>query len=138
MPVKTQQFITFKIAGQILAAPLNKSSQFFSCEYLLPLPINNKYLAGIAYLNGQLVTIFRTDKFFGLSWKMPSNPQCLHFSYREDFYGLAVDQGLDTVAVTQIFQEKTKNIFNKYIKINKQKVYIVEIEKIFSELKIYV
>jgi chemotaxis signal transduction protein len=138
MPVKKQQFITFKIAEQVLAAPLNKDSQFFSCEHLLSLPINNKYLAGVSYLNGQLVTILRTDKFFGLNWKMPSNPQCLHFSYHEDFYGLAVDQGLDTVSATQIFQEKTKSIFNKYIKINKQKVYIVEPEQIFSELKIYV
>jgi chemotaxis signal transduction protein len=138
MSLKTQQFITFKLAGQVLAVQLNKDSQFFTCEYLLALPINNKYIAGVSYLNGQLVTIIRTDKFFNMNWKMSSSPQCLHFSYQNDFYGLTVDQGLDTVSTTQIFTEKTKNIFNKFIKINKEKVYIVELDKIFSELKIYV
>lgn len=138
MPSKSQQFIIFKIANSTLAMPLNKDSQFFSCEYLLPLPINNKYIAGISYLNGQLVTILRTDKFFNLNWQMPTNPQCLHFSYAGDFYGLVVDQGLDTISVTQVYAEKTKNAFNKYIKINKQKVYILEAEQIFTELKIYV
>jgi len=138
MAVKNQQFITFKIAEQILATPLNKDSQFFSAEHLLPLPINNKYIAGVSYLNGQLVTIFRTDKLLGLNWKMPSNPQCLHFSYQGDFYGLVVDQGLDTVATAQVLTAKTKNIFNKYIIINKQKIYIVDPEQLFQLIKIYV
>lgn len=138
MAQKNQQFITFKLANQVLAVSLNKDSQFFTCEYLSALPTNNKYIAGVSYLNGQLVTIIRTDKFLNLNWSMPSNPQCLQFSYQNYFYGLTVDQGLDTVAVNQIFTEKTKNIFNKYIKINKQKVFIVELDKIFSELKIYV
>jgi chemotaxis signal transduction protein len=138
MSSKNQQFITFKLSEKLLAMPLNKDNQFFSCEHLLALPINNKYIAGVSYLNGQLVTILRTDKFFGLNWKMPSHPQCLLFSYRGDFYGLAVDQGIDTVTVPQVYTEKTKNVFNKYIKINKQKVYILEAEQIFTELKIYV
>lgn len=138
MATKNQQFIIFKLADKLWASPLSQDSQFFACEHLSAVPLNNKYIAGLSYLNGQLVTILRTDKFLGLHFKMPQHPQCLQFSYRGDFYGLLVEDGVDTVSVSQIFVEKTKNIFNQYIKLNKEKVYIIEPEKIFSELKIYV
>lgn len=138
MTAKKQRFITFQLADKILAVPLNADSQFFSCEHLSALPINNKYIAGVSYLNGHLVTVLRTDKFLGCNWKMPTNLQCLLFSYKGDFYALIVDQGMDTISANKIFTEKTKNILQKYIKVAKQKIYILEIEQIFSTLKIYV
>lgn len=138
MTQKNYQFISFKIGGQIFAMPLNKDSQFFTCEHILALPLNNKYLAGLSYLNGQLVTILRTDKILDLStWKPSSSWQCLLFSYRGDFYGLAVDQGLEVVSAKQIFQEKNKKIFNQYIKVAKDKLFVIEAEEIFSLIKIY-
>lgn len=138
MPQKNYQFISFKIGGQIFAVPLDKDSHFFTCEHCLALPLNNKYLAGLSYLNGQLVTILRTDKILDLStWKPSSSWQCLLFNYYGDFYGLAVDQGLEVVSAKQVFQEKTKKIFDKYIKVGKGKIFIIEPEKIFSLVKIY-
>lgn len=138
MPVKNYQFISFKIDGQIWAMPMNKDSQFFTYDHILSLPTDNKYIAGLSYLNGQLVTILNTAKILSLaSNKSVNSNQCLLFNYHDDFYALTVESGLELVTVKQVFREKKNKIFSQYIKNNKQKIFIIEPEEIFGLVKIY-
>ena len=89
------------------------------------------------YHGGNIITVLNTAKFLDIKYNLPDEHNCLLFSFSKDFYGLIVDQGGETIKVNQVFTDRNKKQFKKYIKINKQKVYILETDKIMEDLKIY-
>ncbi len=137
MVKKQQKFTLFYIAGDKFAMPLLEDSQFISCDKIVPLPNTDHRITGLVYHGGNIITVLNTAKFLDIKYKIPDEHDCLLFSFSKDFYGLIVDQGGETIKVNQVFTDRNKKQFKKYLKLNKQKIYILEPDKIMEDLKIY-
>lgn len=137
MPKKQQKFILFYINDEQFAMPLLENSQFIAGDKTTAIPNTNKKVMGLIYNGGNIITVLDTAKFLNIKYKRPDEYSYLLFDYNKDFYGLIVDHGGETKIVNDIFTDKNKKYFKKYIKINKQKAYILEPENVLEELKIY-
>ncbi len=132
---KQNKFITFKLHDQLWAMPLTGASQFFSCDYILPVPKLGEKFAGITYHNGQLVTVLRVDKLLGI--KPILSQQALLFTGHDEYYALIVSAGQDILSASEVFNDRSKKVFSHYIKNKSAKIYILEPEELFSIYKIY-
>jgi chemotaxis signal transduction protein len=132
-----KKYILIKINEEQWAWPLQSSSQFFNIDYVLPLPKTEKYIAGLAYQHGRILTVIRADKLIGHSKSSLNIKQALWFDYRQDAYAILLDAGGEIVTVKNFSNDPQKKIFKKYFKHQAHKVYCLEPEEIMSILKIY-
>lgn len=132
-----KKYILIKINEEQWALPLQASSHFFNIDYILPLPKAEKYIAGILYQHGRILTVIRGDKLIGQPKANFSPKQALWFDYAKDAYALLVEDGGDVITVKTFFNDQQNKIFKKYFKHQGSKVYCLEPEDIMSILKIY-
>ncbi len=132
-----KKYILIKINEEQWAWPLQSSSQFFNIDYILPLPKADKYIAGLAYHHGRILTIIRADKLVGQSKSNLNIKQALWFDYRQDAYALLLEAGGEIVTVKSFSNDPQSKIFKKYFKHQGHKIYCLEPELIMSILKIY-
>ena len=124
MPVKIYKFTLFHLADELWALPLLPTSQFIACEAITLIPGAPENVLGLVYHGGKIITLLDTAKILDLRVKRIRSKNCLLFDYQGDYYGLEVDDGDNTIRVKQVFTDRSKKKFNKYIKVNKRKVYI--------------
>lgn len=137
MVALAKKYILLKINGQNWAWPLQANSQFFNIDYILPLPKIEKYIAGLAYQHGRILTVIRADKLVGLTKQTFNSKQALWFEYRKDAYALLVDAGGEIVLVKTFFNDNKSKVFKKYFKHNGDKVYCLDPDIVIAILNIY-
>lgn len=149
MPSRAEKFILFYLGDETYSLPVLLASQFIEFTNLTLLPQINQGIEGLIYHNGHIVTIIDTKKILKIrSQKKNSKLMCLIFEFNGYYYGLLVDQGGETLAIKKTFNDRKKKVFSakggstsggkRYFRTkNKQKVYILEIEEILSQAKIY-
>lgn len=137
MPTKVHKFILFHLADELWAMPLLPASQFIACEAITLIPGAPKNVLGLVYHGGKIITLLDTSNILKLRAKRANSRTCLLFDYQGDYYGLEVDDGNNTIKTKNIFTDRKKKDFNKYIKINKNKVYILDMETLWQHVKIY-
>lgn len=137
MAVKTYKFILFHLADRLWAMPLLSGSQFISREAMTLVPGAPDKVLGLIYHGGKIITLLDIFKILSIKNNISPSNICLLFDYQGDYYGFPVDEGDNTIKVKQIFKDRKIKKFNKYIKIGKQKVYILDLEDLWQELKIY-
>lgn len=131
-----RKIILFRLGDSLWAMPLSEDSQFVSFDEVVALPIDNKKVAGLIYNAGRIITVLNTDKILNTSRKHTKNNICLIFYSHGDFYGLAVDEGSETIDMPNIMTDKHKKKFGDYVKISNNKVYILKPEDIWESVKI--
>lgn len=136
MPKSFHKIILFRLAGEYWAMPLSEDSQFVSYDKIVALPIDNKNVAGLIYNAGRIITVLNTDKILNIKSHNQKSKLCLIFYSHGDFYALTVDEGGETMEIPRVLTDKNKKSFNKYIKIDDTKVYILESEEIWKNAKI--
>lgn len=139
MPVKLYKFILFTINNTLWGMPLLNDSQFIHCgsSNITLLPNVNANIIGLAYHNGEIITLLNTAGILGVKSKKVESEDCLLFGFNNDFYGLLIDEARDTVKVKKIFTDRHKKQFNKYIKVNNQNIYILEPMDIWKIIDLY-
>lgn len=137
MAAINKKYILIKLSGQWWAWPLDSSSQFFNPEYILPLPINNRYLAGLSYHRGRILTVLKTDQLIGLAWSKANTQQALWFEYRDEAYALLIEAGGETLSIKNLSLDARAKVFKKYFKHNGNKIYCLEPDVVMSNLKFY-
>ncbi|PWB39033.1 MAG: hypothetical protein C3F02_00230 [Parcubacteria group bacterium] len=138
MEKKNYKFILFSVAGEQWAMPLYDNSQFFTCGDLVALPQSDLSIAGLTYHSGQIITLLNSRNLLSLGLAgAPTKRHGLLFSFNGDYYGLLVDEPGETIKAEHIFTDRSRKIFAKYLKINKQKVYIIEVSDIFEKIHLY-
>lgn len=138
MASQVYKYILFSVGGSLWALPLSDISQFFSSGDVATIPNADKRIRGLLYHNGQIVTVLDTRALLLLA-PAAANDQnnCLLFSFKDDYYALIVDDVGDTAKTNKVFTDKQDRMFSKYIKLNQQKVYIVEPAEIFKAINLY-
>ncbi len=136
MASKGKKYILFKVDGSTWAMPLLKDSQFFTCTEIAPIPAVDEAVRGLTYHNGKIITVLNTAKILNLNTE-EKKKTCLLFTYNNDNYGLLIDEVKDTVKATRTFSDTKKKLFKKYIRVKKNKVYILEPVLIWKVVKIY-
>lgn len=138
MSATYSKFILFSLQGETWALPLTKDSQFIHCEVLEPLPGVDRRIVGLTYNKGNLITVLHTAMILGLRKAAPQSSKLLVFNFADDYYALTVDDGGETIRVKEILTDYNKKMFKKYVRFNRRKIYILELEKIWRLLKLYV
>ncbi|MBU1203283.1 chemotaxis protein CheW [Patescibacteria group bacterium] len=133
---KSSKFVLFSLADYTYALPLATVAKFVEFDSFCAIPGADKNIKGLIYYEGKIITIFDSAKLLGLSIKYPDKLQTLLFSHQDKSYGLLVSEALETVKSAQIFVDKKKKQFKKYIKIKDNKIYILEPEEIIQILNI--
>lgn len=132
------KYILFSVADSMWALPLSDSSQFFSGGDVAAIPNVDKRIRGLVYHNGQIVTVIDTRALLLLAPAgVNDKNNRLLFSFKDDYYALMVDDVGDTVKTDKVFIDKHSRILDKYIKLNQQKIYIVEPAEIFKAINLY-
>ena len=137
MAVKNHKFILFTIAESLWAMPLVSDSRVINCGVITPVLGLDKQILGMTYNEGKIITILDLAKLLKLVNYKNHFQHCLIFDFNNDSYGLPIDEISDTVKTKQIFTDRTKKYFNQYIKVNKQKIYIVNPMAIWELIDIY-
>ncbi|MDP2812707.1 MAG: chemotaxis protein CheW [bacterium] len=133
MNKRATKYISFSIDGTYYAMPVNAVGPFIKGDNSLPVPKANELIKGLIYQNGKIITIIDSAKLLNLP-KQNKFATCLSFYRGEEVFALNVDEGSETVKSTNIFIDRNKKKFKKYIKINKNKFYILDPEEILKEL----
>lgn len=129
MSKKEQKFIIFTLSNSTFAMPLLPTSKIIGVENITKIPFENT-VKGIIYHNGHIISIIDTGKIL----KIKSNGnQCLLFDYNDDHFGILIDEAKETVKVKRVLTDKK----GKYIKIKKNKIYIIYPSKIMEIIDIY-
>ncbi|RJQ35651.1 chemotaxis protein CheW [Candidatus Parcubacteria bacterium] len=137
MPIKTHKFILFHLADDTFAVPLLPSAQFIAYDAFTLIPGVLDKVLGLIYHSGKVVTLLDTVKILAIKSKRVRSNNCLLFDYQGDYYALEVDEGDITVKAQKILLDRSKKRFKKYIKVNNKKVYILDLEDLWKEVKIY-
>ncbi|MDD5749172.1 MAG: chemotaxis protein CheW [Patescibacteria group bacterium] len=133
MPPADKKYISFAISGAWYLMPLPATLSFVRYDRVLPLPALLPIVLGLAYQNGQLITVLSGHQLLSGKTKTQSELY-LVFKKEEELFALAVDEGGQIIKIRQVFKDAKAKIFKNYIKHNKEKFYILEPEKIFEQL----
>jgi len=135
---RTEKYILFYLGEDSYALPALYAKKFVEFKHLLHLPNVSKEIKGLLYHNGNIITVIDTKVILSVKpLQKPSQKICLIFESNNYYYGLLVHQGGDTVVAKKIFTDKQKKIFQRYFKTpDQKKVYILEIDKILSQINI--
>ena len=126
MPVKSKKFILFSVLGEKYAMPLAKGTKFIEFESLSAVPDVDPKVAGIIYHEGRIVTILDTAKILEVQDGYQDRFDALIFDFEDELFGILVEEGIDTAKATRTFTDSKKKKLKKYIKIKKEKIYILE------------
>jgi len=152
MASRSEKFILFYLEDVQYALPALLGSQFIEFENITSIPNINKKIRGLIYHNGNIITIINTKEILNIkSFKKNKQLMCLIFEADGYYYGLLIDEGGETLAVKKTFNDRQKKNFKKYFRIkaegsvvdpkrecgNKNKVYILEVDDILSQINIY-
>ncbi len=102
-----EKFIVFSLNQKAYALSIFDTYQIFAYQHLNPVPQTNKFIAGLTYHDGHIVTVLHTAKILGISEKnLPKQAILL----REDshYYAYLVDEVLDVVELGEIKKRKLK------------------------------
>ena len=130
-----RKFIIMLIADELYAMPLLKDGKFIDYNQLniLPVPNTNNKIIGLIYLEGKIVTVLDTAKILNLSKN--KNNLLFIFDYNDDIYGLTIQGSGEIIKVDKILVDNKRKKFKKYIKQKNKKMYILNTEDIFNEIK---
>ena len=128
-----KQYTSFSIDQNWYVMPLELTSFFSRYENILPLPGLPSIVLGLAYQNGQLITVLSGEKLLSLKSKNDSKLY-LVFKKEDELFALSVDEGGQSISSQQVFKDNKAKVFKNYIKYNKNKFYILEPAKIFEQL----
>jgi len=130
-----RKFIIMLIADELYAMPLLKDGKFIDYNQLniLPVPNTNNKIIGLIYLEGKIVTVLDTAKILNLSKN--KNNLLFIFDYNDDIYGLTIQGSGEIIKVDKILVDSKRKKFKKYIKQKNKKIYILNTEDIFNEIK---
>jgi len=144
MAIRSNKFVLFSVGDKLWAMPLIPGMQFISADNITAIPQASKNFKGLIYNSGNIVTVLNTfmilkNNFPGVKIKenIKETRQHLLFSFQNDVYSLLISKGDQTIKVKQVFKNKTKSVFNKYIKLGKDKIYILYPEDIWRVVKLY-
>lgn len=129
------KYISFFIVDTYYAMPLSFIGAFIKYDNLLPVPKASDIVKGLTYQNGKIITVVDSAKLLGLL-SHNNFDICLSFFINEETFALPVTEGGETVKSSQVFTDRKKNKFKKYIKINKNKFYILFPEDILKEISL--
>ena len=130
-----RKFIIMLIADELYAMPLLKDGKFIDYNQLniLPVPNTNSKIIGLIYSEGKIITVLDTAKILNLSKN--KNNLLFIFDYNDDIYGLTIQGSGEIIKVDKILVDNKRKKFKKYIKQKNKKMYILNIEDIFNEIK---
>jgi len=130
-----RKFIIMLIADELYAMPLLKDGKFIDYNQLniLPVPNTNSKIVGLIYSEGKIITVLDTAKILNLSKN--KNNLLFIFDYNDDIYGLTIQGSGEIIKVDKILVDNKRKKFKKYIKQKNKKMYILNIEDIFNEIK---
>jgi chemotaxis signal transduction protein len=135
--INLSKFIIFSLEDQLWAAPLTKASQFIESENIEALPQTDRRIRGLTYSRGNLITVLNTAEITGLKMPKTESTKLLLFNFADDYYAWTIKEGGETVRPKEIFIDYSRKIFKKYLKYNKRRVYILDLEKVWKILGLY-
>ncbi len=129
-----RKFVLLSIADELYAMPLVKEGKFIDYKQvnILPLPKVSKKIIGLIYLEGQIVTVINTAKVLKLSNN--KNNLVFIFEFANHNYGLAVQSSGEIIKTNKVLINRKRKEFNKYIKVKKKNIYILDLEDIFTKI----
>ena len=112
MGVRTEKFILFYLGEERYALPALSANQFIEFGNLALVPKADQDIQGLIYHNGNIVTIIDLKRVLKITPLKPKASQlCLTFEYSGYYYGLLVDQGDETMAITNILSDRQRKFF---------------------------
>lgn len=134
MATRATKYISFYLGGSLYAFPMIEGTQFISFDKLTPILHKDPKVKGLIYHNGEIVVIVDMAAILGV--KAKGEHIVLLFAYQGDYYGLLIDEGSDVIKTASVMTDRQKKDLKKYIRIKKEKIYILEPSFIFSQLGI--
>ena len=135
MNKRATKYISFFIADTYYAIPMAFVGSFIKYDNLLPVPKASELVKGLTYQNGKIITVIDSAKILGLV-NRNNFDICLSFFINDETFALPVTEGGEMIKSSQLFTDRKKNKFKKYIKINKNKFYILFPEDILKEMSL--
>ncbi len=132
MAKRAAKYISFYLGGILHVFPLLDGAQFISVDRPTPSLPHNPKVKGLIYHNGEVVLIVNTALILGI--KAKTEHAVLLFDYQGDHYGLLLDEGGVVIKSNRVFSDRQSKDLKKYIKIKKDKVYILEPAFICNQL----
>lgn len=134
MAKSAKNFIIFQKGSVSGVLPLNSDSQFFVLGEIIKVPKSPESILGLAYYNGQILTVLNTDFILGTGKTSGASSNSLIFGTNGDHYALPVDKVGDIIKYSGAVS-KIKD--KKYIKYQKENYLLLEIGDILSLIGIY-
>lgn len=135
-----EKFILFYLGEEFYALPALAGNQFIEFSNLAVWPHKDRDIDGLIYHNGHIITVIDLKNILKIkSQSADKSKTCLTFEVGGYYYGLLVDKGGETMPIKKIFNDRQKKIFKRYFVLpdNKQKVSILDIDDILSQISLY-
>lgn len=132
MAKRAVKYISFYLGDILYAFPLLDGVQFISVDRPTPSLPHSPKIKGLIYNNGEIILIVNIAFILGV--KAKTEHMALLFNYQGDHYGLLLDEGGVVIKSNRVFSDRQSKDLKKYIKIKKDKVYILEPAFICNQL----
>lgn len=94
------QFVTLRLAGQLIGLPIEQVRDVFQIGALTPIPLADDSVLGLMNLRGRIVLVYALDGLIGLPEPAPRSLKlAVGVSWRGESFGIQIDDIGDVISV---------------------------------------